>query len=110
LSPIEFASFVDELASPHVAAGIDVGAVVLLGYPQDWIRTLRARIRRVRVRDFDARKRQFVPLLEGSVDWGEVRAALIEVGYAGPLTAHLPRGNEPYLREVSRRMDQIIRG
>lgn len=110
LSPIEFAAYADELASPRVAASIDAGAAILLGYPQDWIRTLGARIRRVRIRDFDARKRQFVPLLEGSVDWGAVRTALIEIGYDGPLTAHFPRGNEPYLREVGRRMDRIIRG
>src|SRR5262249_22645859 len=36
LSPLEFARYVDELASPWLKAYFDVGNVLLYGYPQDW--------------------------------------------------------------------------
>ena len=52
LSPLEFARYVDELASPWLKAYFDVGNVVFYGYPQDWIRTLGKRIVRVHLKDF----------------------------------------------------------
>ena len=52
LSPIEFARYVDEFESPWVKAYFDVGNVVFYGYPQDWIRTLGARIAKVHLKDF----------------------------------------------------------
>src|SRR5581483_5473808 len=44
LSPLEFASYVDQFQSPWVRAYFDVGNVVISGYPQDCIRTLNKRI------------------------------------------------------------------
>jgi len=110
LSPIEFARYVDEFQSPYLRAYFDVGNIVLYGYPQDWIRTLGKRIAKVHLKDFNSKTKQFVPLLEGSIDWAEVRKALAEIGYEGWVTAELPGGDEAYLREVSSRMDKIIAG
>ncbi len=110
LSPLEFASFVDSFRSRWVRAYFDVGNIVAYGYPQDWIRTLGGRIVKIHVKDFHAGKHQFVPLLEGSIDWKEVRLALREVGYGGWVTAELPGGDEKYLRDVSERMTKIIDG
>ena len=52
LSPLEFARYVDEFDSPWLKAYFDVGNVVFYGFPQDWIRTLGARIVKVHLKDF----------------------------------------------------------
>jgi L-ribulose-5-phosphate 3-epimerase len=110
LSPPEFARYVDQFKSKWVRAYFDVGNIVAYGYPQDWIRTLGRRIAKIHVKDFDAGKHKFVPLLEGSIDWKVVGQALSEVGYSGYITAELPGGDEKYLQDVSERMSRIIEG
>jgi len=109
LSPLEAKHFVEEVDSKRVRWWFDVGNVVLFGYPQDWIRTLRGHIARVDVKDFKSDTKSFVPLLEGSVDWPEVMRAFDEIGYADYIAAEVQGGDANYLREyVSERMDKII--
>jgi hexulose-6-phosphate isomerase len=113
LSPLEFANYVDEFASPWVRAYFDVGNVVIFGYPQDWIRTLGKRIVKLHIKDFKFQKREvaeWVPLREGEINWPEVYKALAEIGYAGSATVELNEGNEAYLREVNKRFDLILSG
>ncbi|MFZ4628958.1 MAG: sugar phosphate isomerase/epimerase family protein [Blastocatellia bacterium] len=110
LTPYEHARYVDELKSPWVNAYFDVGNIVMYGYPQEWIRVLGKRIGKIHLKDFKTDNRQFVPLREGSIDWPEVRRAIGEIGFQGYLTVELPGGDEAYLREVSRRVDQILAG
>ncbi|MGQ9455841.1 MAG: sugar phosphate isomerase/epimerase family protein [Armatimonadota bacterium] len=109
LSPLEFARYIDEINSPWVQAYFDVGNVVAFGWPEDWIRTLGKRIKKVHLKDFKKGPRQFVNLRDGDVNWKEVRKALKEVGYRGYLTAELRGGDEEYLRDLSSRMDTIIK-
>jgi hexulose-6-phosphate isomerase len=114
LSPREFAHYVDQFQSPWVKAYVDVGNMVLFGYPQDWIRTLGKRIVKVHLKDFKMGKgwspvtAQFVNLGEGDVDWPEVRKALAEVGYSGTVIAELDEGDLPYLTDVSKRIDRLL--
>ncbi len=110
LSPLEFANYIDEFKSPWVRAYFDVGNVVLYGFPQDWIRTLGQRIVKVHLKDFNSKTKEFVPLTEGSIEWREVRTAISEIGFNGYATVELPAGDEAYLRDVSRRVDQILAG
>lgn len=110
LSPLEFARYIDEINSPWVQVYFDVGNVLVFGWPEDWIRTLGKRIKKVHLKDFKKGPRQFVNLREGDVNWREVLKALREVGYTGYLTAELRGGDEEYLRDMSLRMDAIIRG
>jgi hexulose-6-phosphate isomerase len=110
LSPLEFAEYVDQFESKRVRAYFDIGNIVAYGFPQDWIRTLRDRIVKLHAKDFDAGKHQWKPLLEGSIDWKEVRAALREIDYNGWMTAELPGGDETYLKDVSERMTKIVAG
>jgi L-ribulose-5-phosphate 3-epimerase len=112
LSPLEFARYVDEFASPWIRAYFDIGNVAISGYPQDWIRTLGKRIVKLHVKDFSFKKRQaeFTPLLEGEIDWRAVHAALAEIGYQGTATVELSGGDAPYLQEVSRRFERILAG
>ncbi len=112
LSPLEFARYVDEFNTPHLQAYFDVGNVVLYGYPQDWIRTLGERIRKVHIKDFkvEGESWRWTNLYDGAVDWAEVRRAFAEVGYDGWFTAELRGRDEAYLRDVAKRMDRIIAG
>jgi len=118
LSPLEFARYLDEFQSPWIRAYFDVGNVVLTGYPQDWIRTLGKRIVKLHIKDFSYRtdpaihKRvpEFVPLLEGEIDWHAVHAALAEIGYRGTATVELAPGDAAYLAEVNRRFERILSG
>jgi hexulose-6-phosphate isomerase len=109
LSPLEAKAYIEEIDNERVQFWFDVGNVVLFGYPQDWIRTLGPLIARVDLKDFKADTRDFVPLLDGSVDWPEVMKAFDEIGYQGAMAAEVQGGDQAYLTEyVSERMDTII--
>jgi len=117
LSPMEFATFVDSFHSPYVQAYFDVGNVVLFAWPEDWIRTLGKRIRKVHLKDFKGGpglfggvNGHFANLREGSINWPEVRRAFREVNYSGYMTTELGGGDEAYLRDVSARFDKILEG
>jgi hexulose-6-phosphate isomerase len=92
LSPLEMRGFIDGFGTPAVGSYFDVGNVLLTGYPDQWIRILGGRIKRVHVKDF---KRSvgtadgFCDLLEGDVDFEAVKRALAAVGYDGYVTAEI---------------------
>jgi len=108
LSPLEFARYVDEFESPWLKAYFDVGNVIIYGYAQDWIRTLGKRIVKIHLKDFKRSGYQWKTLLEGDVNWPEVRRALGEIGYNGFLTTELGGGDEAYLTDLSKKIDKII--
>ncbi len=114
LSPLEFAGYVDAFNSPWVKAYFDIGNIVSIGYPQDWIRTLGNRIVRVHIKRFepgvDHPKFNAQDRRTQGIDWPEVRKALAEVGYSGWVTAEVGSGNESYVKEVSARLDRIFAG
>jgi len=92
ISPLEMRDFIDKAGSPFVGAYFDVGNVILTGYPEQWIRILGKRIKKIHLKDFRSsvgNANGFVDLLEGDVNWKEVIAALKEVGYDGYLTAEM---------------------
>jgi L-ribulose-5-phosphate 3-epimerase len=108
LSPLEFARYVDEFDNPRLKAYFDVGNVILFGYSQDWIRTLGKRIVKIHLKDFRRKGYQWTNLLEGDVNWKQVRIALDEIGYNGFMTTELHGGDEAYLKDLSARIDKII--
>lgn len=114
LSPLEFAKYVDEFASPWVRAYCDVGNMVFYGYPQDWIRTLGSRIVKIHLKDFllDRREGKFhwKNIGEGDIDWVEVRKALNEIGYEGYMTTEISAGDAAYLKDVVARLDRFLAG
>lgn len=115
LSPIEMRDFVDQFESPYLGAYVDVGNLIVNAYPEQWIRILGRRVRRVHMKDFRASTGTldgFVMLMEGDVDWPAVMAALRAAGYSGPLTAEYgpyKHSADAALRHVSAALD-IIRG
>ena len=113
LTPREMGKYLDDLDQPNVGLYFDCGNILNYGYPQAWIRELGNRIIKVHVKDFDSATRSWRWLLQGSVNWREVRKALSEVGYDDYLTAELP----PYpnypdqmVIDTSRHLDRIISG
>ena len=93
LSPMEMRYFLDEIGSPWVKAYLDVGNMLLYGYPEHWIRCLgKERIGRVHLKDFRrsvGTLAGFVDLLSGDVDFPAVIQSLRDIGYTSYLTAEL---------------------
>lgn len=117
LSPLEFAAYLDSFQTPWVRAYFDVGNVKLYGYPEDWIRTLGKRIVKLHIKDFswrrgpdDKMEASWVPLLEGDLDWPAIYSALKDIDFHGTATVELPGGDEAYLKEVHRRLIEILSG
>jgi len=64
----------------------------------------------VHLKDFKRREDGYawVNLGDGDVDWTAVRQAFTEIGYAGSAVTELEKGDEPYLRDVSNRVDRLV--
>jgi len=117
LSPIEMARFIDELNSPAVGVYFDVGNVVRMGWPEQWIRILGKRIVKLDIKEY-SRKLQMeeglrkgfnVEIGEGDCDWPAVRKALTEIGYtSGWGTAEVQGGDRKRLADISNRMDKVL--
>ena len=111
LSPIEFARYIDEIGSEYVAAYFDVGNILLYGFPQQWIRTLGTKIKKVHVKGFKVGPKSFTYLLDSDVNWVEVMKAFKDVGYDGYITAELPTYKsfpEQMVYDTSAHLDKIF--
>ncbi len=111
LSPLEMRGFVDRFRSDYLGVYFDVGNVLLFGYPEDWIRILGDRIKKVHLKDFDTSVGTadgFCDLLEGDVDWKAVMDALREVGYGSYLTAEMVPPAPGIVEKTSTAMDRIL--
>jgi hexulose-6-phosphate isomerase len=113
LSPREMSEFIHAVGSPNVGVYFDCGNILAYGIPQQWIRELGSLIRKVHVKDFDLSTRTWRHLLQGSVNWPEVRKALGEIGYDDYLTAELPlypTYPDQMVLDTSHHIDRIIAG
>lgn len=108
LTPVEFAAYIDGFQSRWVRAYFDVGNIMPLAYPQDWIHTLGPRIVKVHLKDYNPKTHEFVNLGDGVVDWAAVRKAFRDIGYEGTFTVELAGGDKAYLRDVSQRIDRLL--
>ena len=84
LSPLEMKRFLDEIGSDFVGAYFDVGNIIYIGYPDQWIEILGAHIKRLHFCDCRADgvgMSMFVDLFEGDVDFDAVMRAARSVGY-----------------------------
>ena len=77
--------FLDEIDSPYVGAYFDVGNIIYIGYPDQWIKILgKKHIKKLHFCDcrFDqCGLGMFVDLLEGDVDFEAVMHAAREIEY-----------------------------
>jgi L-ribulose-5-phosphate 3-epimerase len=115
LSPIEMRDFIDKVNSPFVGAYLDVGNVILTGYPEQWIKILGNRIKKVHFKDFRRSVgtiNGFVDLLAGDVDFKAVCEALDSIGYDGHVTAEMIPNYGQYTDQIiyntSDSMDRIL--
>jgi hexulose-6-phosphate isomerase len=115
VDPFAMRAFIDQFNSEWLGAYFDVGNAMLVGYPEQWIRILGKRIKRVHFKDFRrgvGTADGFVDLLAGDVNWPEVMTALRDVGYSGPLTAEMipayKHCAEVLIGNTSRAMDAIL--
>ena len=91
-SPMELAAFVDQVGRANVGIYFDVANARRFGYPEQWIRTLGRRIRRLHCKDYRVSNdniHSFTNLLDGDVDYPAVMDALREIGYGGELVVEL---------------------
>lgn len=116
LSPLEAARYVDQFDSPWLGWHFDVGNVITLGWPEQWIRILNKRILKLHIKEFSRKKRDElgrwkgfdVELGEGDNRWPEVVKALREIGYDGWACAEVGGGDKQRLLDISQRMDRIL--
>lgn len=118
LSPVELRDFVDSFQSAHVGVYLDVGNVLLNGYPEHWIKILGNRIRRVHFKDFKrsvGNANGFCDLLAGDVNWPAVIQALRDIPYDGWIAAEMippwpfyRHGTDVLIPNTSRAMDRIF--
>jgi L-ribulose-5-phosphate 3-epimerase len=115
MSPLEARDVVDRVGSEYVGWFFDVGNILAMGFPEQWIRILGKRIKKVHVKDYRRAVgtiEGFVDLLEGDVNWPEVMKALREVGYDDFLIAemipHYTHAPETRLANTSLALDKIL--
>ena len=77
------------------------------GYPEQWIRALGSRIKKVHFKDFCRGEHRFVNLLDGDTDWSAVMRELRVVGYDSTLI-HEVSGDRETLVDLGDRMRQIV--
>jgi L-ribulose-5-phosphate 3-epimerase len=117
LSPIEAARYVDEFESDHVGWYFDIGNIVNIGYPPQWIETLGHRILKLDVKDFSRQKRNDeglwkgfgVKIGDGDSDWNGVCRSLEKINYTGWATAEVGGGGKDRLTEIASRMDAVFK-
>jgi len=93
MGPVEWARFIDEIASDGVGVYLDTANTMLDGgYPAHWIEILGGRVKQVHFKDFGsgAMPYPYCGLLHGSVDWPAVMESLRKVGYDGWAVAEVP--------------------
>ena len=115
LSPMEMLDFIKKVGSDYVGSYLDIGNTLLNGYPEDWVRILADKIKKVHFKDY--RKAAgglvgFVDLLAGDVNYPEVMKALHEVGYDGWVSAEMIPNykyhTEAIIYNTSYSMDKIL--
>jgi L-ribulose-5-phosphate 3-epimerase len=114
LSPLEMRRLIDDVGDPHIGVLLDVGNVVLFGFPEQWVRILGRRIREVHLKDFRrsvGTVEGFVPLLAGDVNWPAVMKALRQTGFGGYLIQEIfpyPHGGDASLEHTMTALNRLL--
>ena len=108
-SPLDMRDAIDRVGSEYVGCFFDVGNFVFWSFPEQWIRILGPRVKKIHFKDFKFENMQaaFTQLQDGQVDWSAVMAALREVGYDDFAISEVG-GSDDVMVETSRRMDHIL--
>jgi len=107
LSPKEMREFVDAAGSDYVGAYLDTANMMAYGYPEQWVRGLGKRMKRVHFKDFARREHKFTNLLDGDTDWALLMKELRNVGYDDAVI-HEVGGDHEKLVDLGERMRKIV--
>ena len=115
LSPMEMKDFIDKLGSDYIGSYLDIGNTMYCSYPEDWIRILGNRIKKVHFKDYRVEAgglHGFVDLLAGDVDYPEVMKAFGEIGYDDWVSAEMipnyKHHTDAIIYNTSYAMDRIL--
>ena len=115
LSPMEMRDFIDKLDSEYVGSYLDIGNTMYCSFPEDWVRILGKRIKKVHFKDYRVEAgglHGFVDLLAGDVDYPEVVKALGEIGYDDWVSAEMipnyKHHTDAIIYNTSYAMDRIL--
>ena len=115
LSPMEMRDFIDKIGSEYVGSYLDIGNTLYCSYPEDWVRILGKRIKKVHFKDYRLQAgglHGFVDLLAGDVDYPEVVKAINEIGYEDWVSAEMnpnyKHHTDAILYNTSYAMDRIL--
>ena len=84
LSPLEIKKFLDDINSEYVGAYFDVGNIMYIGNPSDYIEILGRHIKKIHISDYRVEQTglgAFVDIFAGDVDFLEVIKSLKKIGY-----------------------------
>lgn len=116
LSPMEMRDFIDKIGSDYVGSYLDIGNTMYCSYPEDWVRILGKRIKKVHFKDYRMQAgglHGFVDLLAGDVNYPEVVNVLEEIGYNDWVSAEMIPNYKHYtdtiIYNTSNSMDKILR-
>ena len=116
LSPMEMRDFIDKIGSDYVGSYLDIGNTLYCSYPEDWVRILGKRIKKIHFKDYRVQAgglHGFVDLLAGDVNYPEVVNALEEIGYDDWVSAEMIPNYKYYtdtiIYNTSNSMDKILR-
>jgi hexulose-6-phosphate isomerase len=116
ISPMEMRDFIDKIGSDYVGCYLDIGNTMYCSYPEDWVRILGKRIKKVHFKDYRMQAgglHGFVDLLAGDVNYPEVVNALEEIGYNDWVSAEMIPNYKHYtdtiIYNTSNSMDKILR-
>ena len=112
----EMRDFIDKIGSEYVGSYLDIGNTLYCSFPEDWVRILGKRIKKVHFKDYRLQAgglHGFVDLLAGDVNYPEVVKALEEVGYDDWVSAEMIPNYKYYTEAIiyntSNAMDKILR-
>lgn len=84
LSPLEIRKFLDDINSEYVGSYFDVGNIMYIGDPSDYIEILGRHIKKIHISDYRVEQAglgAFVDIFAGDVDFLEVIKSLKKIGY-----------------------------
>lgn len=107
-SPKEFVEFINDLDHPAIKVCLNTGHALVTGHPEHFIEALGDRILSIHVKDYREELGEFMPVLEGDINWPCVMNALQNIAYDGylisiPSQSHkhgLGRHVERYAKDI----------
>ncbi|MEN9362602.1 MAG: hypothetical protein RL095_4137 [Verrucomicrobiota bacterium] len=113
----DFVKFIDSFKSPWIGSYFDIGNHHRYAHVGAWIRKLDYRIAKLDLKGYDKKKAlesgnngQWRDIVDGDIDWADVRAALKEINFHGWSTAEVGGGDTKRLAKVLGDMKKALLG